>query len=47
MHCTAERVKGKRVRVPRDLVTVIRESAALTLCAGHWRLCLWEGGSGR
>ena len=43
----AGRVKGKRVRVPRDLVTVIRESAALALSAGHWRLCLWEGGSGR
>ena len=28
MHCTAERVKGKRVQIPHDLVTVIRESAS-------------------
>ena len=28
MHCTAERVKGKRVQIPHDLVTVIREFTA-------------------
>ena len=28
MHCTAERVKGKRVQIPHDLVTVIRKPAA-------------------
>ena len=41
-----ERVKGKRVQIPHDLVTVIRESAALAHVAGHWELCFWEGGSG-
>lgn len=33
MHCTAERVKGKRVQIPHDLVTVIRESPVRVLWA--------------
>ena len=33
MHCTAERVKGKRVQIPHDLVTVIRESTVRVLWA--------------
>ena len=47
MHCTAERVKGKRVQIPHDLVTVIRESAARVLLAPATEALLWEGGGGR
>ena len=41
MHCTAERVKGKRVQIPHDLVTVIREPAARVLL--HRSLGVYPG----
>lgn len=34
-----ERVKGKRVQIPHDLVTVIREFTARVCCTGHWNPC--------
>ena len=46
MHCTAERVKGKRVQIPHDLVTVIRESASGCFAPATGAL-LWEGDDGR
>ena len=46
MHCTAERVKGKRVQIPHDLVTVIRESASGCFAPSTGAL-LWEGDDGR
>ena len=42
-----ERVKGKRVQIPHDLVTVIREPAARVLLAPATEALLWEGGGGR
>ena len=47
MHCTAERVKGKRVQIPHDLVTVIRESIVKVLLHQSLSHPAWEGGSGR
>ena len=45
MHCTAERVKGKRVQIPHDLVTVIRESASgLSLIHIYWFAVLLQDG---
>ena len=41
-----ERVKGKRVQIPHDLVTVIRESASGCFAPATEAL-LWEGGAGR
>ena len=42
-----ERVKGKRVQIPHDLVTVIRELCGVgAFCAGHWGN-LREGSRGR
>ena len=46
MHCTAERVKGKRVQIPHDLVTVIRESASGCFAPATGAL-LREGDAGR
>ncbi len=46
MHCTAEKVKGKRVQIPHDLVTVIRESASGCFAPATGAL-LWEGDAGR
>ena len=46
MHCTAERVKGKRVQIPHDLVTVIRESTVRVLLHRSLSYTAWEGGSG-
>ena len=46
MHCTAERVKGKRVQIPHDLVTVIRESASGCFAPATGAV-LWEGDAGR
>ena len=43
---TAKRVKGKRVQVPHDLVTVIRESASGCFAPATGVL-LREGGAGR
>ena len=41
-----KRVKGKRVQIPHDLVTVIREPAAKVHL--HRSLgIVWEGGGGR
>ena len=41
-----ERVKGKRVQIPHDLVTVIREPAARVHL--HQSLSIaWEGGGRR
>ena len=37
-----ERVKGKRVQIPHDLVTVIREFAAMAFCRSL--SIAWEGG---
>ena len=42
-----ERVKGKRVQIPHDLVTVIREPAVRVLLAPATEALLWEGGGGR
>ena len=42
-----KRVKGKRVQIPHDLVTVIREPAARVLLAPATEALLWEGGGGR
>ena len=36
------RVKGKRVQIPHDLVTVIREFAAMAFCRSL--SIAWEGG---
>ena len=41
-----ERVKGKRVQIPHDLVTVIRESASGCFAPATGAL-LWEGDDGR
>ena len=38
MHCTAERVKGKRVQIPHDLVTV-KGVRIRVLCTSHWSFC--------
>ena len=40
-----ERVKGKRVQIPHDLVTVIREFAAMAFCRSL--SIAWEGGGRR
>ena len=40
-------LKGKRVQIPHDLVTVIREPAARVLLAPATEALLWEGGGGR
>ena len=42
-----ERVKGKRVQIPHDLVTVIRESTVRVLLHRSLSYTAWEGGSGR
>jgi len=39
-----KRVKGKRVQIPHDLVTVIREPAARVHLHGHWVLTREGGG---
>ena len=45
--CAAGRVKGKRVQIPHDLVTVIRESTVRVLLHRSLSHPAWEGGSGR
>ena len=40
-------LKGKRVQIPHDLVTVIRESTVRVLLHRSLSHPAWEGGSGR
>ena len=40
-------LKGKRVSIPHDLVTVIRESTVRVLLHRSLSHPAWEGGSGR